>query len=120
MCGKPLDVNAPDPAQVGLTAEGAKGCVFRRCPGDQRLYVYDRDSPTHSACTKDCTKTWSPVLAPASAKTLGAWTVIRRDDGRSQWAYRGRPVYTLIQDTPFAPKGDGREGGKWHLLPYEK
>jgi predicted lipoprotein with Yx(FWY)xxD motif len=115
-----LDITSPYPAQVALTDEGAKGFVFRRCPGNERLYTYDPDGAGRSTCNAGCESTWSAVLAPASARTLGQWNTIRRDDGQLQWAYRGHPVYSLIQDAPYAPRGDGKEDGKWHLLPYEK
>jgi len=115
-----LDFNLPYPEQVGLTDEGAKGYVFRRCPGNQRLYTYDLDTPLRSACKGECEATWSPVTAAPTARALVQWSVIRRDDGQGQWAYRGKPVYTMLNDPPYAPKGDGKEYGKWHLLPYEK
>ena len=115
-----LDFNLPYPEQVGLTDEGDKGYVFRRCPGNQRLYTYDLDSPLRSACNDACRATWLPVLAAPAAKPLGQWTIIRDDNGQGQWAYRGKPVYTLMGDPPYKPKGDGLENGKWHLLPYEK
>lgn len=115
-----LDLNAPYPEQVGLTDEGAKGYVFRRCPGNQRLYTYDLDTPLRTACNGACQASWTPVPAAPTAKPLGQWTIIRGENGQGQWAYRGRPVYTLVNDPPYAPKGDGKEDGKWHLLPYEK
>jgi predicted lipoprotein with Yx(FWY)xxD motif len=77
----------------------------------------DRDG--RSLCNGGCANAWAPVLAPASARALGQWSVIRRDDGKLQWAYRGHPVYSLLDDTPNHPKGDGK-AGVWHLLPYEK
>jgi predicted lipoprotein with Yx(FWY)xxD motif len=115
-----LDLNAPYPQQVALTDEGDKGYVFRRCPGNERLYTYDLDTPTRSACKGACESTWTPVLAAPAARTLGQWSVVRREEGSPQWAYRGRPVYTLLSDSPYAPKGDGRDEGRWHLLPHEK
>jgi predicted lipoprotein with Yx(FWY)xxD motif len=114
-----INIDAPYPAEVSLTDEGDKGFVFRRCPGNTRLYVSDADKNGHPACTGTCETNWLPVRAPADARTLGEWTPVRRDDGSLQWAYRGRPVYSLIQDLPYAPKADG-QGGTWHLLPYEK
>ena len=114
-----IDLTSPYPAEVALSQEGDKGYLFRRNPGSQRLYTYDLDRPDRSLCNGGCSGARPPVPAPASAKTLGLWTVVRRDDGTLQWAYRGHPVYTLYHDAPNDPKGDG-EDGKWHILPYEK
>ena len=114
----PFDANLPYPTEVALSQE-KDGYVFRRFPGGQRLYTYDLDPFDHSACSGSCASARPPVLAPANAKALGDWSVIRRDDGNQQWAYHGKPVYSLFHDAPNKPVGDG-EGGVWHLLPYEK
>lgn len=45
-----------------------------------------------------CTQAWPPVIAPAEAQPIGKWTLIRRQDGRKQWAYDGQPLYTSILD----------------------
>ena len=45
-----------------------------------------------------CTQAWPPVLAAADAKAVGKWTLIKRDDGRKQWAYEGHALYTSILD----------------------
>ena len=114
-----FDIGLPYPGQVSLSEDGDKGFVYRSCPGSQRLYTYDLDRDGRSLCNGACANAWPPVLAPASAHPLGQWSAIRRDDGKLQWAYRGRPVYSLLNDSLTQPKGDGR-GGVWHLLPYEK
>ena len=114
-----FDVALPYPGQVSLSQEGDKGFVYRSCPGSLRLYTYDLDRDGRSLCNAGCASAWPPVIAPASARALGQWSVIRRDDGKLQWAYRGRPVYSLLNDVPNHPKGDG-QGGHWHLLAYEK
>lgn len=112
-----FDPNLPYPAEVALADEGDKGFVFRRFPGSARLYTYDLDTPTRSACNEECSGKRRPVLVRTQgAKPMGDWTIVQRKDGYSQWAYRGRPVYTLFHDTP---EGDG-EAGPWRLLPYEK
>jgi predicted lipoprotein with Yx(FWY)xxD motif len=112
-----FDANLPYPTEVALSQE-KDGYIFRRFPGTQRLYTYDLDPAGRSACNDSCSSARPPILAPANAKAMGEWSVIRRDDGRQQWAYRGKPVYSLFHDAPNQPKGDG-EGGVWHLLPYE-
>ncbi|MFO1248756.1 MAG: hypothetical protein U1E93_11165 [Alphaproteobacteria bacterium] len=109
----------PYPTEVALSDEGAKGFVYRRFPGSQRLYFYDLDKDGQIACNETCIGARPPVYAPASAQPVGEWTVVPRPDGRKQWAYRGHPVYTFFHDKPNEPYGDG-EGGVWHLVPYEK
>ena len=111
---------APYPVEVSLADEASKGLVFRLSRSSQRLYTYDPDHDGRSSCEKSCEKIWAPVLASVSAAPLGHWTLVARSVGYRQWAYRGHPVYTLIGDVPNEPKGDGKENGKWHLLPYEK
>jgi predicted lipoprotein with Yx(FWY)xxD motif len=115
-----LDLSSPYPPEVSLIDEGKLGYVWRRCPSDLRLYTYDLDKSDRSACTGACETTWTPLLAAPAEKALGHWTIVQRAAGYRQWAYRGKPVYTMFGDMPNDPKGDGAEGGKWHLVPYEK
>jgi len=114
-----FDANLPYPAEVALSEEGDHGFIFRRFPGSQRLYIYDLDHADRSYCNGGCASARPPVVAPASAHAMGEWSLIHRDDGQLQWAYRGHPVYSMFHDAPRDPAGDG-EGGVWHLLPYEK
>jgi predicted lipoprotein with Yx(FWY)xxD motif len=111
------DMSIGYPEQVALSQEGPKGWVYRRFPGGKRLYLYDLDKRDSSACNKLCEGAHTPVYAPDSGKPAGLWSIVARYDGTRQWAYRGRPVYTLYHDDPAAPIGDG-EGGVWHLLPF--
>jgi predicted lipoprotein with Yx(FWY)xxD motif len=123
LCGVPakaaFDIALPYPTEVALSEEGDKGFVYRRFPGAQRLYIYDLDRAGRSYCNEGCEGAHPPVIAPASASSMGQWSVIRRYDDRLQWVYRGRPVYSLFHDAPNDPHGDG-EGGVWHILSYEK
>jgi len=47
---------------------------------------------------KSCEALWPPVLAPDDAKAVGKWTIVKRTNGQSQWAYDGYPVYTSDRD----------------------
>jgi predicted lipoprotein with Yx(FWY)xxD motif len=56
-----------------------------------------------------CTQYWPPVYAAPDAKPVGNWTILDRKDGKKQWAYKGRAVYTSFLD--HAP-GETNGGGK--------
>ena len=47
---------------------------------------------------------------------MGDWTLVARDDGAKQWAYKGHPIYLLFHDSTTQPQGDKAENGNWHTL----
>ncbi len=50
----------------------------------------------------------------------GDWTIIDRTDGTKQWAYKGKPLYTFVQDKkPGDMTGDGKANGAWHVAKAE-
>ena len=78
------------------------------------LYTFDKDTPGKSVCNGPCAKNWPPLMAAGDAMSMGDWTVVTRDDGTKQWAYKGKPLYTWIKDTkPGETSGDG-VGKVWH------
>jgi predicted lipoprotein with Yx(FWY)xxD motif len=79
------------------------------------LYTFDKDTQAgKSACSGPCLSAWPALVAPADAKPMGEWTVITRDDGTKQWAYKGKPLYTFVHDTKAGEvTGDGK-GNVWH------
>jgi len=80
------------------------------------LYTFDRDAPNggKSACSGPCATVWPPLMATNSDKPSGAWSIVARDDGSRQWAYKGRPLHFYQQDTKAGDRqGDGI-GGMWH------
>jgi predicted lipoprotein with Yx(FWY)xxD motif len=89
------------------------GRVFANDKG-MTLYTFDKDGTGASSCAWLCTIAWPPALAPSTVKPTRNWSVIKRDSGASQWAYRGRPLYTYIKDARRGDTtGDGVEG-VWH------
>ena len=53
-------------------------------------------------------------MATGDAKPTGDWTVVTRDDGSKQWAYKGKPLYAWSKDTkPGDKTGDGFNS-VWH------
>jgi len=81
------------------------------------LYTFDKDTAGSgkSVCNGQCATNWPPLFAADADKPEGAWTIITRDDGKKQFAYKGKPVYYWIKDTKAGDKtGDG-VGGTWHI-----
>jgi predicted lipoprotein with Yx(FWY)xxD motif len=82
--------------------------VFVDPANGKTLYTFDRDTAGKSACVAQCAVNWPPLYAPADAKASGDWTTVTRDDGRKQWAYKGKPLYTWVKDTkPGDKTGEG-------------
>ena len=101
-----------EPAKVSDTAKG-KALVDTK---GMTLYILDRDTaPGKSTCNAQCATNWPPLMASADAKAAGAWTVIVRDDGGKQWAYKGKPLYFWKDDKKAGDiLGDGRNN-VWHI-----
>ena len=81
------------------------------------LYTFDRDAPGSgkSACNGQCAELWPPAKADADAKAEGDLTLVTRDDGSKQWAYKGKPVYTYAKDSkPGETTGDNFRD-VWHV-----
>jgi predicted lipoprotein with Yx(FWY)xxD motif len=80
------------------------------------LYTFDKDtSAGKSVCNDQCATNWPPLTATASDKPEGDWTIIKRDDGASQWVYKGKPLYFFKSDKAAGDKtGDGK-GDVWHI-----
>lgn len=103
---------AADPAMTGDTA---KGKVLTDTKG-MTLYTFAKDADGKSACNGPCATNWPPLKAGADAKAMGDWSVITRDDGSKQWAYKGKPLYAWVKDTkPGDITGDGFLNGAWSL-----
>jgi predicted lipoprotein with Yx(FWY)xxD motif len=79
------------------------------------LYVFDKDAQGKSNCNGPCATNWPPLAASADAKASGDWSVVKRDDGQMQWAYKGKPLYAWHKDEKIGDTtGDGVANGAWH------
>ena len=86
-------------------------------PNGMTLYTFDRDAmgSGKSACNGPCATNWPPLMAGAGDSGSGDWSVITRDDGSRQWAYKGKPVYYWAKDAkPGDRTGDGFNNA-WRL-----
>ncbi len=102
--------SSPTPA---VTANGVLAT-----PAGATLYTYDKDAAGSgkSVCNGPCATNWPPLPAQASDAAAGDYTIVTRDDGSKQWAYKGWPLYTFAKDAkPGDTTGDGK-GSVWHLV----
>jgi len=111
LAGLAGSVQAAAPAQEGKTD---KGEALVDTSG-KALYTYDKDAEGKSNCNDKCAQNWPPLAVKADAKEEGDWTIIKRDDGSSQWAYKGKPLYTWVKDEKSGVAGGDGVGGVWHL-----
>ncbi len=101
-----------EPAMSGDTT---KGKTLTDHNG-RTLYTFDKDADGKSACNGPCATNWPPLMAAATDKATGGYTVLKRDDGAMQWAYKGKPLYTWSKDQkPGDVTGVGFMNGAWHV-----
>lgn len=117
---------------LALAAALAAGCASDRvvAPAEMRggmlaeayshktLYTFDRDptDPPRSVCTGECVAKWPPFRPNAGEQPVRDYTIIKRDDGSPQWAYKGKPLYLFVGDQKTGDKtGDG-VNGVWHVV----
>jgi len=80
------------------------------------LYTFDKDEGGKSMCNGPCAANWPPLMTGADGKASGDWSIVTRDDGAKQWAYKGKPVYLWAKDTkPGDKTGDGFNS-VWHVV----
>jgi predicted lipoprotein with Yx(FWY)xxD motif len=103
------------PAGVQARKTDAGTVVLADAKG-MTLYTSDRDTAGKSTCNGPCLANWPALTATADAMAMGDWTVVTRDDGSKQWAYKGKPLYTFAKDTkPGDTTGDGAGNKNWHV-----
>ena len=80
------------------------------------LYTFDKDAAGSgkSVCNGPCATNWPPLAATGTAS--GDYSVITRDDGAKQLAYKGKPLYYWAKDAkPGDKTGDGFNN-VWHIV----
>jgi predicted lipoprotein with Yx(FWY)xxD motif len=100
MAGSAMAADMAMPGGVQARKSDAGPVVLADAKG-MTLYTFDMDKvPGKSACNPDtkCSVYWPPLAAAADATPMGAWTVVTRDDGSKQWAYKDKPLYTFASD----------------------
>ena len=79
-------------------------------PNGMTLYTFDKDvaGSSKSVCNGPCATNWPPLMAAETDRPSGDFTVMNRDDGKKQWAFKGKPLYFWSKDSkPGDKTGDG-------------
>lgn len=84
-------------------------------PNGMTLYTFDKDmaGSGKSACSGTCTTNWPPLIATMAPSGDG-YSLIQRDDGTQQVAYKGKPLYYWSQDAKPGDKGGDGKLNIWH------
>ena len=87
-------------------------------PSGMTLYVFDKDAANSgkSACNGPCATNWPPLMATADDKPMGDYSIVTRDDGGRQWAYKGKPVYTFKSDAKAGDRTGDNFKDVWHVI----
>ena len=87
-------------------------------PSGATVYTFDKDTvgSGKSACNGPCAQLWPPVAAQASDSASGDWSIVTRDDGSKQWAYKGAPIYTFSKDAKPGDTTGDKFKDVWHVI----
>ncbi|WP_316188230.1 MULTISPECIES: hypothetical protein [unclassified Bradyrhizobium] len=108
-------ISSASAAPPTKSGSSTKGDILTDNKG-MTLYTFDKDVDGKSACNGPCATNWPVLKAEASDKADANYTIITRDDGSRQWAYKGKPLYTFAKDQkPGDITGDGFLNNAWHL-----
>jgi predicted lipoprotein with Yx(FWY)xxD motif len=103
-------------------ADSGLGKILTDADG-MTIYVFGKDtSGDASTCSGDCASEWPPVsssgkVAAGSGIDASKLTTFKRDDGTTQVALNGHPLYTFTGDSaPGDTNGNGLDdfGGVWN------
>ena len=81
------------------------------------LYAFDSDlGSAGSTCNDSCATNWPPVLVTdGEVANISGLSLVTRDDGSSQAAYKGRPLYFYSGDTEASDTSGQSVSGWWKL-----
>ncbi len=81
------------------------------------VYTYDKDvaGSGKSTCNGPCAANWPPVSAK-DVKPAAPYSLVTRDDGSAQLAYKGKPLYQFASDTKAGDRNGDNLKDVWHVV----
>ena len=83
------------------------------------LYTFDKDVTGKSNCNGGCAAAWPAFTVANPALAGGDFSIVNRDDGASQWAFKGKPLYFFAGDAKVGDVNGDNQGGVWHVIRSE-
>ena len=82
------------------------------------VYTFDADPANagKSVCNGPCAALWPPLMVSGGEQPLGAYSVVARDDGSRQLAYKGKPLYFYQADQKAGDRSGDNFKDVWHLV----
>ena len=82
------------------------------------LYTFDTDKAGSgkSVCNGPCAGLWPPLMAGATDQPTGDYSVVTRDDGARQVAYKGKPLYFYKADQKAGDRTGDNFKDVWHIV----
>lgn len=85
-------------------------------PAGMTVYTFDKDvaDSGKSMCNGPCAELWPRVPAPAAVRP--PYSIVTRDDGAKQLAYKGKPLYLFQKDGQPGQRGGDNFKNIWHVV----
>ena len=82
------------------------------------LYTFDNDKAGSgkSVCNGPCAALWPPLMATATDQPADDYSVVTRDDGARQLAYKGKPLYFYKADQKAGERTGDNFKDVWHIV----
>ncbi|TAL17975.1 hypothetical protein EPN96_03365 [bacterium] len=104
---------------VKIANKGGMGNYLTDAKG-MTLYWFAKDAPGKSACTGGCVDKWPlyfrEKVAPPEGVKAEDFTTIMREDGKSQTAFRGYPLYYFVSDKASGDTTGQGMGSVWFVI----
>lgn len=109
---------------IKLKLERIAGKRVLAAANGHTLYSLSAEKKGRFVCTQSsgCLALWKPLLVPNGGSVVGPMNLklgsVKRPDGGRQVTYRGRPLYTFVEDHgPGKANGEGfKDVGTWHAV----
>lgn len=104
------------PAMADASAKVSNGALV--AANGMTLYTFDNDQAGSgkSVCNGPCAGLWPPVTVGAAEKPSGEYSVVTRDDGTRQLAYKGKPLYFYKADQKAGDRSGDNFKNIWHIV----